>query len=68
MRESMVTNRISPKQMKSYDITMMAAAVSQDGTTIFIGNDDMSFTDDIPFTHQSGITILTSTSVLPYLT
>jgi hypothetical protein len=54
-QDLIVTNRISYEHMKSYDITMMAAAVSQDGTTIFIGNDDMSFTDDIPFTHQYNI-------------
>ncbi|MFN7250223.1 MAG: hypothetical protein ACK4M9_05450 [Anaerobacillus sp.] len=55
MHDSMVTNRISYEHLKPYDISMMAAAVSQDGTTIFIGNDNMSFTDDIPFTHQYNI-------------
>ncbi|CAG9623387.1 hypothetical protein [Sutcliffiella rhizosphaerae] len=55
MQNSMVTNRISYEDMKSYDITMMVAAVSQDGTTIYIGNDDMSFSKDIPFTHQINI-------------
>ncbi|MCT8138375.1 hypothetical protein H1D32_11800 [Anaerobacillus sp. CMMVII] len=55
MHDSMVTNRISSEHMKSYDISMMVASVSQDGTTIYIGNDDMSFTNDIPFTHQYNV-------------
>lgn len=55
MQDSIVTNRISYEHMKSYDITMMVAVVSQDGTTIYIGNDDMSFSNDIPYTHQYNI-------------
>ena len=42
MQDSIVTNRISYEHIKSYGISMMLASVSQDGTTIFIGNDDMS--------------------------
>ena len=42
MQDSIVTNRISYEQIKSYDLPMMLASVSQDGKTIFIGNDDMS--------------------------
>lgn len=38
MQDSLVTNRISYEQIKSYGITLMLAAVSQDGSTIFIGN------------------------------
>ena len=42
MQDSIVTNRISHEHIKSYGISMWLASVSQDGTTIFIGNDDMS--------------------------
>ncbi|MFA9560435.1 hypothetical protein ACERII_24350 [Evansella sp. AB-rgal1] len=59
MHDSLVTNRISYEHMKSYDISMMVAAVSQDGTTIYIGNDDMSFSNEIPFTHQYNISTRT---------
>lgn len=52
MQDSTVSNRISYEHMKSYDISMIVAAVSQDGKTIYIGNDDMSFADEIPFTYQ----------------
>lgn len=55
MDDSIVTNRISFEHMKSYDISNMLAAVSQDGTTIFIGNDDMSFSSEILYTHQYDI-------------
>lgn len=55
LHDSVVTNRISSEQMKSYDISMMVASVSEDGTTIYIGNDDMSFNSNIPFTHQYNV-------------
>lgn len=56
MQESIVTNRISYEQIKSYGISMMLASVSQDGTTIFIGNDDMSMSsNESVFTHQYDI-------------
>ncbi len=55
MQNSFVTNRISYGHMKSYDISMMVASVSQDGTTIYIGNEDMSMTNESNFTHQYDI-------------
>jgi hypothetical protein len=56
MQDSIVTNRISYEQIKSYGITMMLASVSQDGTTIFIGNDDMSMSsNEFIYTHQYDI-------------
>lgn len=55
IQNSIVSNRISYEDIKSYDITMMVAAVSQDGTTIYIGNDDMSFSNDIPYTYEYNI-------------
>ncbi|MCG3088242.1 hypothetical protein [Sporosarcina cyprini] len=54
MQDSVVTNRISYEQIKSYGISMMVASVSQDGTTIFIGNDDISMSSN-EFTHQYDI-------------
>lgn len=42
MQDSIVTNRISNEHIQSYGMSMWLAAVSQDGTTIFIGNEDMS--------------------------
>lgn len=53
MKDSIVTNRISYELMKSYDISMMLASVSQDGKTIYIGNDDMS--NEFIYTHQYDI-------------
>lgn len=53
LQDSIVTNRISYEQMKSYDISVMLASVSQDGTTIYIGNDGMS--NEIIYTHQYNI-------------
>jgi hypothetical protein len=53
MQDSIVTNRISYEHMKSYDISMMLASVSQDGTTIYIGNEDMS--NEFIYTHQYNI-------------
>ena len=56
MQDSIVTNRISHEQIESYDISMMMASVSQDGTTIFIGNDDMSMSsNEFIYTHQYDI-------------
>ncbi|MBB4823023.1 hypothetical protein HNO89_000241 [Sporosarcina luteola] len=56
MQDSIVTNRISYEQIKSYGISMLLASVSQDGTTIFIGNDDMSMSsNESIFTHQYDI-------------
>ena len=56
MQDSIVTNRISYEQIKSYGISMMLASVSQDGTTIFIGNDDMSMSsNEFIYTHQYDI-------------
>lgn len=56
LQDSIVTNRISYEQIKSYGISMMLASVSQDGTTIFIGNDDMSMSsNEHIFTHQYDI-------------
>lgn len=56
MQDSIVTNRISYEQMESYDISMMLSSVSQDGTTIFIRNDDMSMSsNDYTFTYQYDI-------------
>lgn len=51
--DSIVTNRVSYKQLKSYGISMLVAALSQDGTTIYIGNEDMS--NGRNFTHQYNI-------------
>lgn len=53
MRDSIVTNRISYEHVKSDGISMMWASVSQDGTTIFIGNEDMF--SDFTYTHQYDI-------------
>lgn len=53
MQDSIVTNRISYEQIKSYDLPMMLASVSQDGTTIFIGNDDMY--NEFIYTYQYNI-------------
>ncbi|MBS4218421.1 hypothetical protein KHA96_08870 [Bacillus sp. FJAT-49711] len=53
MQDSIVTNRISYEQIKSHGIPMMLASVSQDGTTIFIGNDDMF--NEFIYTHQYNI-------------
>jgi len=53
MQDSMVTNRISYEQVKSYGISMMLASVSQDGTTIYVGNEDMS--NEFIYTHQYNI-------------
>ncbi|MBS4176993.1 hypothetical protein, partial [Lederbergia citrea] len=50
MQDSIVTNRISYEQIKSYDLPMILASVSQDGKTIFIGNDDMS--NEFIYTYQ----------------
>lgn len=55
MKNLLVTNRISYEHMKSYDISMMLASVSQDGTTIYIGNIDRSFSNEILYTHQYDI-------------
>ena len=56
MQDSIVTNRISYEHIKSYGISMMLASVSQDGTTIFIGNDDMSMSsNEFIYTHQYNI-------------
>lgn len=56
MKDSVVTNRISYEQIKSYGITMMMAAVSPDGTTIFIGNDNMPMSsNEFIYTHQYDI-------------
>ncbi len=46
MQDSIVTNRISHEHIESYGISMWLAAVSQDGTTIFIGKDDMSMSSN----------------------
>lgn len=53
MQDSTVTNRISYEQIKSYDLPMMLASVSQDGKTIFIGNDDMS--NELIYTYKYNI-------------
>ena len=53
INDSIVTNRISYEQLKSYGISMLYAAVSQDGTTIYIGNDDMNGGSN--FKHQYNI-------------
>ena len=56
MQDSIVTNRISYEHIESYGISMMMASVSQDGTTIFIGNDDMSMSsNEFIYTHQYDI-------------
>lgn len=56
MRDSIVTNRISYEHIQSYGISMMMASVSKDGTTIFIGNDDMSMSSNaFIYTHQYNI-------------
>ncbi|WP_026477678.1 hypothetical protein [Alkaliphilus transvaalensis] len=53
INDSIVTNRISYERLKSYGISMLYAAVSQDGMTIYIGNDDMNGGSN--FTHQYNI-------------
>lgn len=50
IQDSIVTNRISYEDIKPHGITMMMAAVSQDGGTIYIRNEDM-YNESI-FTHQ----------------
>ncbi|MEK4131147.1 hypothetical protein NYE67_16010 [Solibacillus sp. FSL W8-0474] len=56
MKDSGVTNRISYEQIRSYGITMMLAAVSPDGTTIFIGNDNLPMSsNEFIYTHQYNI-------------
>ena len=55
MQDSIVTNRISYEHIKSYGISMMLASVSQDGTTVFIGNDDLSMSNEFIYTHQYNI-------------
>jgi len=52
-QNSKVTNRISYEHIKSYGISMMLASVSEDGSTIYIGNDDMS--NEFIYTHQYDI-------------
>lgn len=51
--DSIVTNRVSYEQLKSYGISMLTAAVSKDGKTIYIGNNDMNVGRS--FTHQYNI-------------
>ncbi len=53
INDSIVTNRISYKQLKSYGISMLYAVVSQDATTIYVGNDDMN--GGLNFTHKYNI-------------
>ena len=53
MQDSIVANRISYEQMESHGVPLMSAAVSQDGTTIFIGNNNMS--SEFIFTHEYNI-------------
>ncbi|MCT8140459.1 hypothetical protein H1D32_23970 [Anaerobacillus sp. CMMVII] len=67
MQDSMVTNRISYEVMKAYDISMMLASVSQDGTTIYIGNEDMSMSNEFIYTHQYNIStrVITKTTQQP---
>ena len=56
MQDSIVTNRISYDQLKTFGISRMLSAVSQDGTTIFIGNDNMSMSsNEFSFTYQYDI-------------
>ena len=56
MQDSVVTNRISYEQIKSYGITMIMAAVSSDGTTIFIGNENPPMSsNEFIYTHQYDI-------------
>jgi len=50
IHDSIVTNRISYEDVKPYGISTMLASVSQDGATIYIGNEDMS--NEFMFTHQ----------------
>lgn len=51
--DSMVTNRISYEQLELSGISMLYAAVSQDGTTVYIGNNDMNGGRNL--THQYNI-------------
>jgi hypothetical protein len=51
--DSRVTNRISYEQLKSYGISMLYAAVSHDGTTIYIGSNNMNSGRNL--THQYNI-------------
>lgn len=53
MQDSIVTNRISYEQMESQGVPSMLASVSLDGTTIFIGNDNIS--SEFKFTHSYNI-------------
>src|SRR5690554_2989050 len=53
IHDTIVTNRISYEDIKPYGISMMLASVSQDGATIYIGNEDMS--NEFIFTHQYDI-------------
>lgn len=51
MQNLLVTNRILYEHMKSYEISMMLASVSQEGTTIYIGNIVRPFSKGILNTH-----------------
>jgi len=53
IHDSIVTDRISYEDVKPYGISSMLAFVSQDGTTIYIGNEDMY--GEFTFTHQYDI-------------
>lgn len=55
MQDSMVTNRISYEQMESQGVPSMLASVSQDGRTIFMGNDNISSEAEFKFTHEYNI-------------
>lgn len=42
INDSNAINRLSYEQLKKFDISMLNAVVSKDGTTIYIGNHDMN--------------------------
>ena len=66
MQDSIVANRISYEKIKSYGISMMLASVSQDGTTIFFGNDDMSMSsNEYIFTYDISTRIIKKTTQQP---
>ena len=53
MQDSIITNRISYEQMESKGVPSMLTAVSLDGSTIFMGNDNMS--SEFKFTYSYNI-------------
>jgi beta-lactamase regulating signal transducer with metallopeptidase domain len=54
LKDSLITNRISYSKLSSLGISMLHAAVAQDGTKVYLGNDERTGTE-LVFTHQYDI-------------